>query len=225
MLLELLQTNPVAFVVTVAPLMLAIVLHELGHAVAANAVGDPTARWMGRITLNPLKHLDLFGSIALLLVGFGWAKPVPINPRNFRSYRSGLLIVSLAGIAVNLTLMAASILALRLLTGDVSMFTLNALAAHRPDLLNLAPAAVAPATALAWSAWINTILAVFNLMPVPPLDGSRVVQAVAPPAVGRGLLRLEQYGFLLVIIALIGFRQEIFSVVGVVLQIAVRLLG
>jgi len=224
-LLDLLQTNPLAFVLAMAALLVAIILHELGHAVAASAVGDPTARWMGRITLNPLAHLDLFGSIALILVGFGWAKPVPINPRNFRSYRSGLLIVSLAGIAINLALMAASILALRALTGDVTMFTLNALAANRPDLLNLAPEAVAPATALAWSAWINTILAVFNLMPVPPLDGSRVVQALAPPAIGRALMRLEQYGFILVIIALVAFRGEIFSLVGRVLQVAVRLVG
>lgn len=112
-LLPLLQSDPLAFGLVVLVLLVSLALHEWGHAVTALWMGDPTARDQGRVTLNPFKHLDLIGSIMILLVGFGWARPVPIYPPNFRQYRLGLFVVSIAGIFINLLIATALALVLR----------------------------------------------------------------------------------------------------------------
>lgn len=103
-MIALLQRDPLAFLLTFAILVFSLVLHELGHAYAAYLFGDATAKRQGRLTLNPLRHLDPLGTVLLLLVGFGWAKPVPIYPPAFRHYRLGLFVVSIAGIVINLVL-------------------------------------------------------------------------------------------------------------------------
>jgi len=170
MLIELLRDEPLTFFLLVGVLLFSLTLHELAHALSASWSGDPTARRMGRITLNPLKHLDPWGTLLLLFAGFGWAKPVLIDPRNFRNYRVGLFIVSVAGIVVNLAIALACVLLLRGL--DV-----------RPEGVF--------ANALLYAAAINITLAVFNLLPVPPLDGSKIVQSLLPLRWHPFIWRLE----------------------------------
>ena len=193
-MLELLQTNPTAFAIAAAVLLMSLVLHELAHAIAADWSGDDTARNAGRISLDPLRHLDTFGTIMLLLIGFGWAKPVPIRIDKFRNFRAGLFLVSIAGVVANLLLALLALVGLRLL-GD---------SPNPPDALVLG---------LALSVRINVLLAVFNLLPIPPLDGAKVVAALAPAPVQRLLFGLERYGFVLVIAVLVLFRGPVFTLV------------
>lgn len=155
------------------PLVLSLSVHEWAHARAAWQLGDDTAALMGRMTLNPFAHIDPIGTVLLPLMGvpFGWAKPVPINPLRFRrgmSMKKGMMLTAVAGPASNLVLAAASILLLALLTR------------FRPDLI--APGSRAELL-LELLIIINVLLAVFNMLPIPPLDGSRVADALMP----RGL--------------------------------------
>ena len=113
-LLNLLTKDPLAFVSIVIPLLYSVVIHEVAHGWVANRMGDPTAKWMGRLSLNPIKHLDLFGTLMLFLVGFGWAKPVPVNFNNIPDRRKGLIFVSSAGIVSNILIAFIALLFLRL---------------------------------------------------------------------------------------------------------------
>jgi Zn-dependent protease len=167
-----------------------MVAHEYAHAEAAYRQGDDTAFLLGRLTLNPLKHIDPFMTI-LLPVGlwvashgtwtFGGAKPVPVNPRNYRQYRRGDIIVSLAGIATNLVIFVACV-ALYILVGLVGSVA--------PDVARIAQ------QMLWWGMWLNLVLAFFNLIPIPPLDGSHVLYHLLPPAVGLRYRQLYRFGFL-----------------------------
>lgn len=170
--------------------ILALSLHEFAHAWVANRCGDPTAKMMGRMTVNPLKHLDPLGTILMLVVGFGWAKPVPVNPRNYRNYRRDDLKVSLAGVTMNLLLsllgqllmfllLAAAIRAAASVTTSVQLGLLFA----RYDYYNVAIYQVEESFGevagylyqmLYYFTVTNLVLCVFNLLPVPPLDGYHV---------------------------------------------------
>jgi Zn-dependent protease len=165
-------------------LLIAFTIHELAHAVTADRLGDPTPRRMGRITLNPLAHLDPLGTILLLLAGFGWAKPVMVNPMNFRGNpRTGMAIVAAAGPLSNLVMAALGALIVRL--GIVSLNEL------------ISGAFPSPGFFLSVFIQINLILAFFNLIPIPPLDGSKILFAILPAELTYRLRPLEQYGFLL----------------------------
>jgi Zn-dependent protease len=178
-----------------ALLIPAIILHEVSHGWVALMFGDDTAKRAGRLTLNPIPHIDLFGTIilpALLLVttgrAFGYAKPVPVNPRNLRNPRDQGLLVSLAGPAVNIVLMVAATVLIRQI----------GLGHHDPfgdhgDPLNTAVVAVGLG---------NLLLAVFNLIPIPPLDGSAVIERVMPRSWWPGYMRFRQYsmGILLILV-------------------------
>lgn len=199
-LLPLLQTDPLAFSLVVLVLLASLALHEWGHAVTALWMGDPTARNQGRVTLNPLKHLDPIGSVLILLVGFGWARPVPIYPPNFRHYRLGLFVVSIAGILINLLI--ATVLAL-VLWGMLAGLL------HNPDGLVLVAAQAA-----AVAASINLTLAVFNLLPIPPLDGSKILQSFLPLRWHPYIWRLESnptYAIVAMLLLLTVFRQPLSS--------------
>ncbi|MGD0276627.1 MAG: site-2 protease family protein [Syntrophales bacterium] len=113
-LINLLIQNPAAFILLAVPLLYSIILHELAHGWVANKMGDPTAKWLGRLSLNPIKHLDPIGTFMLLVFGFGWAKPVPVNFENLRDKRKGLILVSSAGIIMNMLLAFVSLLLLRI---------------------------------------------------------------------------------------------------------------
>ncbi len=173
--------EPLQLVLTAAALLVAATVHEVAHAYAAVQLGDPTPRWMGRLTLNPLRHLDPLGTLLLLLVGFGWAKPVPVNPAHFQDPRRGVLLVALAGPLANLCLMAVLGTWYRL--GWV------------------------PEGSWVGSLWfrmlyVNAVLAVFNLLPIPPLDGSRILGALLRGDAEEAYVRLQPYGSLLLLVLL-----------------------
>lgn len=167
-------------------LLIAFTVHELAHALTADYLGDPTPRRMGRITLNPLKHLDPFGTIMLIIAGFGWAKPVMVNPMNMRGNpRTSMAIVAIAGPLSNIILAGIAAIFFRLDLVDVnSLFLGNA-------------SALSFANLLVQFLYINLALAFFNMLPVPPLDGSKILFAILPAELVYRLRPLEQYGFMI----------------------------
>ncbi|HWR45249.1 site-2 protease family protein [Sporomusa sp.] len=167
-------------------LLIALTVHEYAHARAAVALGDPTPRFMGRLTLNPVAHLDPIGLLMLWLFKFGWAKPVPINPSYFKNYRQGMVMVSLAGPVSNM------ILAL------LTAFTIGILA--KIQLLS------GDWVKILWMTYsYNIILAIFNLIPIPPLDGSKVLASLLPGRQGSVFEQMEQYGpFILMALVYVG---------------------
>jgi len=173
-LITLLYKNPGAFILLIIPLLYSIIIHELAHGWVADKMGDSTARWLGRLSLDPRKHLDPIGTLMLFIFGFGWAKPVPVNFANLHDQRKGLILVSAAGIVANILL------------AFLSLFLLQ--------LLNPAPFG-AISTFLIYMAQINIMLAAFNLIPLPPLDGSKILMGFAPPRVQYTLAQIEPYGF------------------------------
>ncbi|MBI3302453.1 MAG: site-2 protease family protein [Deltaproteobacteria bacterium] len=181
------------------PILAAVVLHELAHGYVAFRLGDPTAARMGRLTLNPFAHVDLFGTVLLpllLLFGgapflFGYAKPVPVNFLNLRNPRRGMVLVALAGPVTNLLLAGLSALVLRIL-----------LSLQVPDNGLLATNLVVVAHMAQYSVLMNVGLAVFNLLPLPPLDGGRVATGLLPRLPALALARLEPYGMLIIMMLL-----------------------
>jgi Zn-dependent protease len=195
--------------VLVAVLIPSVILHEVSHGAVANAFGDDTAKRAGRLTLNPLAHVDPFGTVLLPLLlslsgvgAFGYAKPVPVNPRKLRHPRQHSLYVSLAGPVVNIALALVSVVLLNTLyDGAIER-------AFSVDDLAIGP------KILFWLGFINVILAVFNLLPIPPLDGSAFVERVLPTSWWPTWLRFRQWGFgiLLVLVFLIpGSLDRVFD--------------
>lgn len=175
------------------PVLLALTVHEFSHAFVADKMGDPTARMLGRVTLNPLKHLDPLGTIALFASGmFGWAKPVPINPRNFRDISKGLLWVALAGPLSNILLAVLFAALFRLSDAYGSALALSAPNVFRPIFIMMEASIV-----------INISLAVFNLIPVPPLDGSKVLSSLLPADKAFQFSRIEPYGFMILFLLIL----------------------
>ena len=177
--------DPVTLLLTIPALLWALSFHEFCHGFAAWCVGDKTAERYGRLTLNPLAHFDIVGTLMLLFVGFGWAKPVPINTRYFKHPKRDLIIVSLAGIAGNILTAVVSVLFLRFcgewwygLTGRAGL------------------------TIVIQMISINMGLAAFNLIPIPPLDGSRVLEAFLPYKYLEYYYWLERYGMIILFVLL-----------------------
>lgn len=177
--------------VMAVPFLLGITCHELAHGWVSSRLGDPTPRLAGRLTLNPLRHLDLWGTLTLVLTQtIGWAKPVPIDPRHYRHPRRDLVLVAAAGPAANL-LVALGFAALFWTLGMLPVdWSRPGAAFWGEPLARIAVAGVS----------INTALAVFNLLPIPPLDGSKIVAWLLPPRLGAAYLGLERYGFVLVLV-------------------------
>ena len=204
-LLGLLIDQPLVFILLSVPLLYSIVLHELAHGWVANRMGDPTALRLGRLSLNPLKHIDPLGTLLLFVFGFGWAKPVPVDVRNFHEPRKGFILVSAAGIVANTILAFFALLALRLFSAIDS------------DVL----------TAFLYVlAQVNLTLAAFNLIPIPPLDGSKILMGMASGRLLAALVGLERYGFIILVVLLYFdvldpvirlFRWAIWSLINVLL--------
>ena len=169
--------------------VMALSAHESAHGYAAYKLGDPTARSLGRITLNPVKHFDLFGFLSMLVFHIGWAKPVPINARYFKNPRRDFAIVGAAGPLSNVALALIHLLILRL----VMLFSTNAFKSGAlTEGLGLAILSVV-VYILYMGVAMNVILAIFNLIPVPPFDGSRIFYAFLPPKWYFGVMKYERY--------------------------------
>jgi Zn-dependent protease len=181
--LFLIRDEPQLFVAFVIAVIVGFTLHEFSHAAVASLLGDQTARSQGRLTLNPIPHLDPLGSIAIILAGLGWARPVPVNPAALRNRRLGEVMVSLAGPAANFVVALVSVIALRI------AYPATGLTFDVPFSLQLLYTLVA----------VNVLLGVFNLLPIPPLDGSTLLSIVLPPSRQNIVRFLEQYGIFLLL--------------------------
>ena len=186
--LELLRVDPLAFLLLAAAIVEALALHEYAHALAADLQGDRMPRAFGRLTLNPVKHLDPLGTIMIFLVGFGWAKPVEFRPSALSSKRFGAAIVALAGPMMNLLLATLAILIATVLPVDLSGVMGRFLYLFFV---------------------LNVILAAFNLLPLPPLDGSRLLTVFLPPSRQGIIYFLDKYGFI-ILLALVLFGGRTF---------------
>jgi Zn-dependent protease len=186
--------------ISALPILIAITFHEVSHGLVANKLGDPTAKMLGRLTLNPIAHIDLFGTILLpfLLIVvthgqfvFGYAKPVPINPMNFKNPRRDMAVSAAAGPVTNLVLAFLSFLVLKVIITPLASFV-------PPSFVEtvLRPLAMIFTSSIV----INVVLAVFNMIPIPPLDGGRVLTGLLPQRQAISFSRIEPYGFIIVII-------------------------
>ncbi len=184
------------YLIIAPPILLALTFHEFAHGWVADKLGDPTARLAGRLTMNPLAHLDLFGTLMLFIAHIGWAKPVPINPYNLRNPRRDEILVSLAGAAANMILALLFGLLIRALdTGG----PLEHITPSRPVLLMIV-----------YGVTINLILAIFNLIPIPPLDGSHILEGILPNSLAREYRKFYRFGpALILILVLSGYLLNI----------------
>lgn len=186
---DFLNNINIGLILVQAPvILLSLTIHEYAHGWTANKLGDPTAKLRGRLTLNPIAHLDILGTILMFVVGFGWAKPVPINAMNFKDPRKGTLLVAIAGPLSNLA------------TAVVAGFILRAMIPRMitGELVFEGTYVVIPVIIILALVY-GIALAVFNMIPIPPLDGSRILYAVLPERELRIYSRFEPYGVLLLL--------------------------
>ncbi len=175
------DSGPIVFLIVFISLILVVSIHEFAHAFVANKLGDPTPKLQGRLTLNPLAHLDLFGTILLLLVGFGWGKPVMFDPYNLRNPRRDAALISLAGPTSNL------------------LFAILAAIIYRIALVFISPAAIL-FNILFFIIYFNLLLAFFNLIPIHPLDGGKIFTGFLPASEAREAdIFLRRYGLIILI--------------------------
>lgn len=207
------------YILLIVVLLFSIIIHEVAHGSVAYIRGDATAKLMGRLTLNPIYHIDMFGSIIfpaiLLFIGsmvgstfiFGWAKPVPVNMLNLKNPRQDMILVSLAGVTANFLL--------AVIAGAIMFFIRNFL----PDLSCM----VAVYQIMKAFVGINIILAIFNLIPIPPLDGSRVVLFLLPRDLAQKYAKIERYGIFIVLILMATNVLQI--IIGPIATFLIRLLS
>lgn len=188
------------FVIQIGTLLFAVTVHEVAHGYVASKMGDQTARLAGRLTLNPLKHLDFIGSFLLPVILalskspiiFGYAKPVPVNFSNIRDYRKGIIYVASAGVLANLFLAAISGALFQIISTFKPLLYSSIFRPFFVDCLNI----------LFYSVVINTVLAIFNLIPIPPLDGSRILAMLLPTPIREQFRRIERFGIIIIFILL-----------------------
>ncbi len=212
-MLRYLFSNPpdiAGFLLLSVAFIVALSLHEYGHALSANLQGDPTAKLAGRLTINPKSHLDPVGTFMLVMVGFGWGKPVPFAPNKLRSQRWGAALVGAAGPLVNvvLALLSAAVFLAMFRGGGFE---------GADELLG---------RFLVISVQLNVTLALFNLLPIPPLDGSRILSALLPPNKQHIVFFLDKWGFvILLLVAFILFPRLAPPVIGAATRLVFSLVG
>ena len=185
--------SPFEIALLLPAIIIGLTLHELAHGYVAYRLGDSTAARQGRLTINPVAHIDPIGFIALFLVGFGWAKPVPVNPFNMRDPQRGMLLVSLAGPAANMVVAIVTTILLGL--GIATLFP------YGQDIV-------------VRIIYINIVLAVFNLLPIPPLDGSKILAGLLPPSQANIIHALDNYGFIILLLLLFtGVISKILNII------------
>jgi Zn-dependent protease len=183
-------TNPITFLLSIACLVITITIHECAHAVAADKLGDPTPRLQGRITLNPMAHLDLVGTLMLVLANFGWGKPVQFDPYNLQNPRKDAMIISLAGPLSNFILASLLSILLKLFIFfnilNIHTIGINLFLMFMVELI-----------------YYNILLGIFNLIPIHPLDGFKIVGGLLPERRAREWYELERYGFIFLLLLII----------------------
>ncbi len=198
-------------VLMIPAILIAVTFHEVAHGWTADRLGDPTARLAGRLTLNPLPHIDPIGALMFVIARFGWAKPVPVNPYNLRHPIRDMMWVAAAGPVANLVLASAS-----LLLGELLIPFLRG-----PDLYFIAQPVLGM---LRWTYRLNLYLAAFNLIPIPPLDGSSILKRFLPTNALVQFEKLEPYGFILLVLFLMsGVAPVVLGPLVSVLQLVVEL--
>lgn len=205
--------DPQILALGIVILVFSVILHEVMHGLVALKFGDTTAQRAGRLTLNPLPHIDLIGTILLPLLSIlsggpllAWAKPVPVNPLNFKNIKKGELFVSAAGVLANFGLAIFCALVFRILEASPVTF----------------PALVG--SLLRYGVLINLLLGVFNLLPIPPLDGSKILLSQLPYRLAKEYIKLERYGFLILMFLIFIFPGPIFMLINVTVGILSRIL-
>jgi Zn-dependent protease len=199
-------------------LLVSMMFHEVSHGLVAYRLGDPTARAHGRLTLNPVKHLDPLGSLMFVLTFlsgffvFGWAKPVPINPRYFKSHKKGMMAVGLAGPAANFAMAVVLAVIMTQLASDQAIY--EAFLGGGELWLRV----------LTLAYQVNIVLGIFNLAPIPPLDGSRIVGGFLPDELSARWSDLDRYGFLFILLVFIFFRGPFFRVLSEAFALVSRVL-
>ncbi len=197
------------FLIIAPPILIALTFHEFAHAYAAYRLGDPTAKQMGRLSLNPLVHLDVLGTAMLFIVHIGWAKPVPVNPAYFRNPKQDLLWVSLAGPASNLLLAFIFGLMCR-------MMGIESLRGLEPGFTGVFQFMIA------FGMIINIVLAFFNFLPIPPLDGSKILMGLVPRQYENQLVPYLRYGpTILIALIAIGYLTKV-SILWIIINPFVR---
>ncbi len=195
----IISLDPAVQVILIPVIIFALSFHEFSHGWMAHRYGDPTAKNAGRLTLNPMAHLDIFGSLALYFMGFGWAKPVPVDPRYLANPKKDMMRIALAGPVSNLILAFISGILLSIL------LRFGIIGSQSPMIM-----------VLIMSLQINLVLAIFNFIPIPPLDGSRILEGMVPNKYYNELAKFEYYGprvlFGLILISMFT-RFNIFSVI------------
>ena len=200
MLLQLLFDNPIVFIFLAGALIVSITIHEFAHALSAQKLGDPTAKLLGRVTLNPLAHLDPLGTVFLLIAGFGWGKPVPFDARNLRNPKRDSAIITIAGPLSNFLLAVFLALVLKFLPQN--------------DIISVF---------LYFAIFYNLVLGFFNLIPLHPLDGFKVVYGLLPLELAWQWQQTQRYG--IYILMLLVFTRSTGIILEPLLSVSMRLLG
>ena len=197
----------------IVPVLLAVTFHEAAHGYVAYLCGDMTAKYAGRLTLNPIKHLDLIGSLVFIFTRMiGWAKPVPINPLYFKNPKRDIMLVSLAGPATNFVLAIISAIILKLISNIPisSTFVFYKIMVPFSIIIKL-------------SIQINIAFAFFNLIPIPPLDGSKILMGLLPDKLSYKFAQIEPYGFVIILLLVFtnAFQYTLWPIVHLVLNILI----